>query len=69
MKRDVLNVLKCTAEESRQQVVIALHGFCEKGKGSNSFSGDPIEDAARSWVLLTQSIGKWETGETGILSG
>lgn len=60
MKRDVLNVLKCTAEGSRQQVVVALQGFCEEGKGSKCFSGGPIEDTARSWVLLAQSIGGLE---------
>lgn len=69
MKRDVLNVSKCTAEDSRQQVVVVLCGFCEEGKGSSSFSGGPIKYAARSCVLLTQSTGKWETGEAGILSG
>lgn len=50
-------------------MVVALHGFCQEGKDSSSFSGGPIKDTARSWVLLSQSIGKWETGEAGILSG
>lgn len=66
MKRDVL---KCTAEESRQQVVVVLHGFCEEGKVSKCFSGGPIKDTAGSRLLLTQSTGKWENGEAGILSG
>lgn len=48
-KKAILNVLKCTAEESRQQVFVVLRGFCEEGKGSNSFSGGPIKDVAGSW--------------------
>lgn len=62
MKRDVLNVLKCTAKEQQQQVVVVLHGFCEKGKCSNCFSGGPTKDIGGSWVLLTQH---WEVGDWG----
>lgn len=39
------NVLKCIAEESSWQPVVAPHAFCEEGKGCRySSSGGPIMD-------------------------
>lgn len=39
------NVLKCIAEESSQQLVVAPYAFCEEGKGCRySSSGGPIMD-------------------------
>ena len=39
------NVLKCTTEESSRQPVVALHAFCEEGKGCSNWSScGPIMD-------------------------
>lgn len=59
MKRDVANVLKCTLEESRQQVVAVLHGCCEEGKGSSCFSGGPIKDIVGSCCHRALEMGDW----------
>lgn len=59
MKRDVLNVWKCTAGESRQQVVVVLPGCCEEGKGSNCFSGGPIKDVVGSCWHRALEMGDW----------
>lgn len=58
--------LKCFKTHCRREQ--AAGGCCSAwflrgGKGQQLFSGGPIKDTARSWVLLTQSIGKWEAGK------
>lgn len=58
------SVLKCTAEESSRQPVVALPAFCEEGKGCSGWSsGGPVMTCG--WELGTAAMEHLEMGEWG----